>query len=517
MLGVQSAGPLSTAWQLRGNLRAAESAAMSASPGPPADLMTRSRPAGDVAEERDAWVVLLAVPGLGPVTFAGLLTAFGSARATLAVAAGPNGAARLQEAMADRMSSDESDVHAGLPEAADRTGRGDPATPVGRDAQRRQAERNASLGATAICRRLGADLANRIRAQVAEADTALAAVRALDLTLVTLDDPEYPERLRRVDMPPPLLFVRGSLAALTAPSAVAVVGTRWPTDKGRMVAGWIGSALARAGAVVVSGLAVGIDGAAHAAVVAEGMPTVGVLGGGHARLFPKAHERLADAIVAAGGAVVAELPPETPATRGTFPRRNRLVSGLSDATVVVEAGRHSGALITAGWALEQGRECFLVPGPLDAPTSEGCHAFLRNFPGQTRVVCGIPELLEDLGLAGDGGPPGTGTGGANDLARRGVAGAAQTGAGRPGPYMTGAGAEAVLTALAPMERSVAELLTAGPATADDLALRAGLSGAAILSALTLLELRGLVVGSYGRYMPAGALARWPGKRRIRQR
>ena len=95
-------------------------------------------------------------------------------------------------------------------------------------------------------------------------------MRALDLTVVTLDDPEYPERLRRVDMPPPLLFVRGSLAALTAPAAVAVVGTRRPTDKGRLIAAWIGSALARAGAVVVSGLAVGIDGAAHAAVVAEG-------------------------------------------------------------------------------------------------------------------------------------------------------------------------------------------------------------------------------------------------------
>jgi DNA processing protein len=299
---------------------------------------------------------------------------------------------------------------------------------------------------------------------------------------------------------------------------VAVVGTRWPTDKGRMIAGWIGSALARAGAVVVSGLAVGIDGAAHAAVVSEGMPTVAVLGGGHARLFPRAHERLAEAIVAAGGAVVAELPPETPATRGTFPRRNRLVSGLSDATIVVEAGRRSGALITAGWALEQGRDCFLVPGPLDAPTSEGCHAFLRSFPGQARVVCGVPELLEDLGLGGGGDPPLDAAGGAaENWQGRGGAGAARARVGPPGPTMPGVGAEAVLATLAPVERSVAQLLTAGPATADDLALRAGLSGAAILSALTLLELRGLVVGSYGRYVPAGSLARWPGRRETRRR
>jgi len=336
------------------------------------------------------------------------------------------------------------------------------------------------------------------------ADRALAAVRSLGLAVVTLDDPEYPERLRRIDMPPPLLFVRGSLAALGTPAAVAVVGTRWPTDRGRMIAGWIGSALARAGAVVVSGLAVGIDGAAHASVVAEGLPTVAVLGGGHARLFPKAHERLADAIVAAGGAVVAELPPETPATRGTFPRRNRLVSGLSDATVVVEAGRRSGALITASWALEQGRDCFLVPGPLDAPTSEGCHAFLRSFPGQTRVVCGIPELIEDLGLGGVGDRQ---NGAVDEAGDRG---------GRPGAAAPGAGAGAALAILAPVERSIAELLTSGPATVDDLARRSGLSGGAILSALTLLELRGLVAGSYGRYVPAGALARWPGRREARR-
>lgn len=267
------------------------------------------------------------------------------------------------------------------------------------------------------------------------------------------------------------------------------------TDKGRLIAGWIGSALARAGAVVVSGLAVGIDGAAHASVVGEGLPTVAVLGGGHARLFPKAHERLADAIVAAGGAIVAELPPETPATRGTFPRRNRLVSGLSDATVVVEAGTRSGALITAGWALEQGRECFLVPGPMDAPTSAGCHAFLRGFPTQARIVCGIPELLEDLGLDGNAEPslypnPNCPP--------------------RPGSVAPAASQGAVLASLGSVERALAELLMAGPATADELARGSSLSSAALLSALTLLELRGLVTSSYGRYRPTGMLARAPG-------
>lgn len=495
MLGVQSAGPLSRGCQSQSSLRVSEAGSGAGSPKSGAGAGSAAGPARgradcDASDERDAWVVLLAVPGLGPVTFAALLAAFGSARATLAAAAGPNGVAELREAMAARTD-----------------GGGSAEVP---------ADFEARTGPP-----LGADLASRIRHPIADADRALAVVRSLGLTVVTLDDQEYPERLRRIDMPPPLLFVRGSLAALTSPAAVAVVGTRRPTDKGRLIAAWIGSALARAGAVVVSGLAVGIDGAAHAAVVSEGLPTVAVLGGGHACLFPKAHERLADAIAASGGAVVAELPPETPATRGTFPRRNRLVSGLSDATVVVEAGRHSGALITAGWALEQGRECFLVPGPLDAPASEGCHAFLRSFPGQTRVVCGIPELIEDLGLrSGDeeaGGAagdvktgPGAAPAGEGALAGRMAAGEREVRPGRPGPNAPGAGIESLLASLAPVERSVAELLSAGPATADDLASGAGLSGAAILSALTLLELRGLVVGSYGRYMPSGALARWPG-------
>ena len=481
MLGIQSAGPLPAAWQAQGSSRAAEPAADAGpaagveSAAPPTDQAARGGPVHDVAEEHDAWVVLLAVPGLGPVTFAGLLAAFGSARATLAAAAGPNGAARLQEAVADSGCATGGDLDGGLPPSGDRAG-------ASEDRPWRT-----GAGETGTRRTLGGDLANRIRQQVAEADRALAVVRAMDLTVVTLDDTDYPERLRRVDMPPPLLFVRGSLGALTAPAAVAVVGTRRPTDKGRLIAAWIGSALARAGAVVVSGLAVGIDGAAHAAVVAEGMPTVAVLGGGHARLFPRAHERLADAIVAAGGAIVAELPPETPATRGTFPRRNRLVSGLSDATVVVEAGRNSGALITAGWALEQGRECFLVPGPLDAPTSEGCHAFLRSYPGQTRVVCGIPELIEDLGLVSLGErPDGVAVGhddppegvigeGAEKSPGRGVEGAAKARSGRAALAAPGAGVEAVLAALAPVERSVAELLTGGPATVDDLAGRSGLT------------------------------------------
>ncbi|MGZ6268405.1 MAG: DNA-processing protein DprA [Candidatus Limnocylindrales bacterium] len=443
------------------------------------------RPAEDpeADSERDAWVTLLGVPGLGPVTFTALLAAFGSARAVLAVAAGTAGASRLCEALGHVFLDAPDTDGAQSDEVAD----GGPRARHGRRSV------------------LGADLARRICDSGQTGSRTVEQVRSLGLRVVTLDDAAYPDRLRRVEMPPPLLFVKGSLDSLGASHAIAVVGTRWPSDKGRLIAGWIGSGLARAGAVVVSGLAVGIDGAAHAAVVGEGLATVAVLGGGHARLFPRAHERLADAIVAAGGAVVAELAPDTPASRGSFPRRNRLVSGLADATVVVEAGRRSGALITAGWALEQGRECFLVPGPIDSPTSAGCNAFLRTFPGQARVVCGVPELIEDLEIgAADADEDGR----IEPAAAKGRPG----GSGRPSASTAGAGRAAVFASLGPVERTLAEALVRGPATADNLAALTSLPGAAILSALTLLELRGLVSGSYGRYTPAGFLARWPEER-----
>jgi len=426
--------------------------------------------------ERDAWVTLLAVSGLGPVTFGALLDAFGSARAVMDVATSAGGAERLRA----RVGGDASANLAG---------------PTTDDGTIDQVGRRVSLGA---------DLAARICDGAMDGGRVLGRIRALGLSVVSLEDDDYPQRLRLVEMPPPVLFIHGSPSALASEHAVAIVGTRWPTDKGRLIGGWIASALARAGAVVVSGLAVGIDGVAHAAVVAEGRPTVAVLGGGHARLFPRSHARLADTIAANAGAVISELLPDTAPTRGSFPRRNRLVSGLSDATVVVEAGRRSGALITAGWALEQGRGCFLVPGAFDSPASAGCHAFLRSFPGEARVVCGIPELLEDLDLvaATSYGPLDAG-GGATQSASRNAHAASVAGAGRA----------AVVATLGSVERALAEMLAEGPASVDDLSHRTSLGAAAILSALTLLELRGLVVAAGGRYLPAGVLACEPGRAR----
>jgi DNA processing protein len=448
MLGVQSLGPIAPR-------RVSDSAGpATATTHPQIAAANGEAPAaaaaasGAAMSERDAWIVLLSVEGLGPVIFGGLLEAFGSAAAVLELAGGELGPERIR------------DGYVGVRRGEGESGPG---------------------------RELPAAVARRTCEAAQSGPRLLARVAALGIDAVTLEDPDYPARLRLVDMPPPLLFVRGNRHCLDMERMVAVVGTRRATDKGRLVSGWIAAGLANLGACVVSGLAVGIDGAAHAATVGAGGHTVAVLGGGHGHLFPKSHERLAEAIVSGGGAIVSEYAPDTLPSRGTFPRRNRLVSGMSDATVVVEAGRRSGALITAGWALEQGRDCFLVPGALDAPASSGCLAFLRAFPGQARVVCGVPELLEDLGLT-----DATATAGAP---------------GTPAAELPSTSAPAVLASLSPLERDLASRLIHGPATADELVRASGASAAAVLSALTLLELRGLAGAGYGRYVPAGPLLR----------
>ena len=231
------------------------------------------------------------------------------------------------------------------------------------------------------------------------ADEIVSRVRSLGVRVVTVEEPAYPSRLASIAMPPHVLFVTGDPAALSRERAVAIVGTRRATTAGRTTAGRIATALVAADATIVSGLAFGIDGVAHEATVRAGGTTVAVIGGGHAVVAPRSHARLAAAIIAGGGAVVSELAPDVKPSHGTFPRRNRIISGLSDATVVVEAPARSGALITASWALEQGRPCYLVPGALDAPASAGCLAFLREWEHEAHIVAGIPQLIADLGFA----------------------------------------------------------------------------------------------------------------------
>ncbi|HEX5452098.1 MAG TPA: DNA-processing protein DprA, partial [Candidatus Limnocylindrales bacterium] len=309
--------------------------------------MSQPRPWAPSDRERDAWAILAGVRGIGPVAFAALLVRFGDALSILSEASAPGGIARLT-ARSDDLGPHDADG-AITPEVA---------------------------GAIA-------DAAQR-------ADATLARIRGLGLTVLTIEDPLYPLRLASIDMPPHVLFVLGDPAALSEDAAIAIVGTRRATDAGRAFAARLATNLIAVGAAVVSGLAVGIDGAAHAAAVHAHGTTVAVIGSGHAVLHPRAHSRLAASIVAAGGAVISELGPDIAPSKGTFPRRNRIVSGLADATVVVEAPARSGALITASWALEQGRECFFVPGAIDAPASAGCLSYLREFPGRARIVAGIP-------------------------------------------------------------------------------------------------------------------------------
>jgi len=224
------------------------------------------------------------------------------------------------------------------------------------------------------------------------AEDTLDTCRASDVSLLVEGSAGYPGLLSRITDPPGVLFVRGRLEPCDA-LAVAVVGARNASPYGKRVAWQLAGGLARAGYTVVSGLARGIDAAAHRGALDAGGRTIAVLGTGVLTIYPPEHEDLAAEVIARG-AVVSEAPPLAEAHAGAFPQRNRIVSGLSLGTVVVEAAERSGALITARLATEQGREVFAVPGPIDSRTSRGCHGLIRD--GAT-LVESVDDVLEELG------------------------------------------------------------------------------------------------------------------------
>lgn len=189
-------------------------------------------------------------------------------------------------------------------------------------------------------------------------------------------DVEFPPALRTIPDPPPVLFAQGNLALLERP-AVAIVGSRDHSAYGLAVARSIAAQAARGGIVVASGMARGLDAVAHAAALDAGGTTIGVLGNGIGVIYPSANRALYER-VAAGGLLLTEFPPGERPHAGSFPRRNRLISGLARVTVVVEAAVGSGALITAGTALDQGREVVAVPGPITSPVSAGCNRLIRD-------------------------------------------------------------------------------------------------------------------------------------------
>lgn len=217
------------------------------------------------------------------------------------------------------------------------------------------------------------------------------------IVVLTWEDPVYPKKLMEVDQPPPVLYTKGKIKN-EDDWAIAVVGTRRMTVYGRQVTQDLATVLASKGVTVVSGLARGIDAIAHAAALDAGGRTLAVLGCGVDVIYPPENRKLFERIIESG-ALISEYPPGSAPESTNFPPRNRIISGLSQATVVVEAGETSGALITASFAANQGREVFAVPGNILAPQSMGCNRLIRDG---ARILLNPNDVLETLNLGAVG-------------------------------------------------------------------------------------------------------------------
>lgn len=210
--------------------------------------------------------------------------------------------------------------------------------------------------------------------------------------IISYQCPDYPPMLHTIPDPPPVLYLKGNVKHLSLPQ-LALVGTRMPTMIGNESAYAFAKQLAAVGMVVTSGLALGIDGASHRGALAAKGITHAVLGTGLDLIYPKAHEQLAQQIIASGGALISEFPPTTQPRPENFPRRNRIISGLSLGVLVVEAALKSGSLITARLALEQGRDVFAIPGSIHNPMAKGCHVLLRQG---AKLVQSVSDIIEEI-------------------------------------------------------------------------------------------------------------------------
>ncbi len=243
---------------------------------------------------------------------------------------------------------------------------------------------------------IGQQTAAAIRAfdgYAAVSDQLMRAARA-DARMVTYWDDAYPDLLRMLFDPPVLLWVRGDVLSMAAPS-IAIVGTRKPTAYGLRVASYFAKALANHGFTIVSGLAYGIDVAAHRAALEVGGHSVAILGSGVDRIYPARHREIARDLMMQG-ALVSEFPLHAKPDAVNFPRRNRIISGLTQGTLVAEAFESGGALITARLALEQNREVFAVPGSIFHENGKGCHRLIQE--GQAKLVHTVDDVLEELGM-----------------------------------------------------------------------------------------------------------------------
>jgi len=285
--------------------------------------------------------------------------------------------------------------------------------------------------------------------------------------ILRMDAEGYPELLRGIHDAPPVLFVRGDAGQLANPQ-LAVVGSRNPSVVGRETAHDFARSLASSGLVITSGLAMGIDTASHRGALDGGGQTVAVFGTGLDRVYPARNRKLAHAIVEQGGTLVSEYPPQMEPMASNFPRRNRIISGLSLGTLVVEAALRSGSLITARYAAEQGREVFAIPGSIHNPLARGCHRLIRQG---AKLVETAQDILEELA-----------------------------------PQLRAAIAEPLPVAeetadegLDDEYRHLLACLDSGPSSVDQLVQRSGLTADAVSSMLLLLELQGHVVSTAGGY------------------
>ncbi len=288
--------------------------------------------------------------------------------------------------------------------------------------------------------------------------------------IVRLGQAAYPPDLRHCPDPPPVLWMAGQVPAAW-PRALAIVGSRNPTPQGLDNARAFARSLAEAGWTIVSGLATGIDGAAHEGALEGAAPgqlaTIAVMGTGLDQVYPRRHQALADRILDRG-LLLSECPPGTPPRAWNFPRRNRIIAALSQGTLVVEAALKSGSLITASCALEQGREVFAIPGSIHSPLSRGCHALIKQG---AKLVETAQDVLEEIA-------PGM----------------------RPCPSASLPGFEASGPAPAAPEDPLLQALGYEPATLDTLQARTGLPTPQLQAQLMALELQGEVARLPGGWL-----------------
>jgi DNA processing protein len=281
-----------------------------------------------------------------------------------------------------------------------------------------------------------------------------------DNFVLTLEDVDYPASLKEISDPPPVLFVKGLLDLLHQPQ-MAMVGSRNPSSVGVKIAFEFAQALAQAGFVITSGMALGIDAASHQGALNAGGYTIAVAGTGLDRVYPACHKQLATDIVAQG-ALVSEFPPGTTAKAGHFPRRNRIISGLCQGLLVVEAAAQSGSLITARMALEQNREVFAIPGSIHNPLARGCNALIRQG---AKLVETAEDIFEELGQYNQ--------------------------------VYKSIGAQINQTALDLEQQNLLKLVPYSPITVDNLVQESGYSVETVSSMLLVLELQGYIAAAAG--------------------